>query len=137
MQLTEAGRVLADHLTIVFDQIDVAKGEISDLKKLKTGSVSVATVEGISDPFLSASITAFRKKFPAIDFRVRIRGRERVLEAVEQHLSQIGLSTTTSPIRRSRSWASGASPCWPWCRRDTRWWKATRSACRILCRWIA
>lgn len=90
VQLTDAGRVLADHLTIVFDQIDVAKGEISDLKKLKTGSVSVATVEGISDPFLSASITEFRKKFPAIDFRVCIRGRERVLEAVEQHLSQIG-----------------------------------------------
>lgn len=90
MELTEAGKVAAKHFAAIFDQVDLVKGEISDLRKLKAGSVSIATVEGISDPFLSEQILAFRKKFPAVDFRVRIRGRERVLEAVEQHLCQVG-----------------------------------------------
>ncbi|MEO9526964.1 MAG: LysR family transcriptional regulator substrate-binding protein, partial [Roseibium sp.] len=70
--------------------MDQIKDEISDLRKLKSGSVSIATVEGISDPFLSEQITAFHKRFPAVEFRVRIRGRERVLEALEKHLCQIG-----------------------------------------------
>lgn len=88
--LTEAGRVVADHLAAIFSQIEIAKGEIADLRSLKAGSVSIATVEGITDPFLSAHITQFRQRYPGIHFRVRIRGRERVLEAVEQHLCDIG-----------------------------------------------
>ncbi|WP_163848738.1 LysR family transcriptional regulator [Pseudooceanicola aestuarii] len=90
VRLTEAGRVLADHLAVIFDRIDVAKGEIADLRDLKAGTVSIATVEGITDPFMSTHITEFRNRHPGIEFHVRIRGRERVLEAVEQHLSQIG-----------------------------------------------
>ena len=88
--LTEAGRVVADHLAAIFSQIDAAKGEVADLRSLKTGAVSIATVEGITDPFLSAHITRFRQDYPGIQFRVRIRGRERVLEAVEQRLCDIG-----------------------------------------------
>lgn len=88
--LTEAGRVVADHLTAIFSQIDIAKGEIADLRSLKAGAVSIATVEGITDPFLSSHISAFRQDYPGIHFRVRIRGRERVLEAVEQHLCDVG-----------------------------------------------
>ncbi len=88
--LTEAGKVLAEHLAAIFDQIERAKGEMADLRSLKTGAVSISTVEGITDPFLSTHITGFRAMHPGIDFRVRIRGRERVLEAVEQRLSEIG-----------------------------------------------
>lgn len=90
VELTEAGKVAAEHFAAIFDQVDLVKGEISDLRKLKAGSVTIATVEGISDPFLSEQIMSFRKKFPAVQFRVRIRGRERVLEALEQHLCQVG-----------------------------------------------
>ncbi|MGZ3217437.1 LysR family transcriptional regulator [Paracoccus sp. T5] len=90
VSLTEAGRVVADHLAAIFSQIDTAKGDVADLRNLKTGAVSIATVEGITDPFLSAHITQFRQRYPGIHFRVRIRGRERVLEAVEQHLCDIG-----------------------------------------------
>ncbi|WP_405402592.1 LysR family transcriptional regulator [Paracoccus sp. Ld10] len=88
--LTEAGKVLAEHLAAIFGQIDLAMGEMADLRSLKTGVLSLSTVEGITDPFLSKHITSFRSRHPGIDFRVRIRGRERVLEAVEQRLSEIG-----------------------------------------------
>lgn len=91
VRLTEAGTVLEAHLAVIFDRIDLAKGEIADLKGLKRGQVSVATVEGVTRPFLSEKIAAFRRDFPSIEMRVRIRGRERVLEALEQHICQIGI----------------------------------------------
>ena len=90
IRLTAAGELLTRHLAMVFNTIDVAKGQISDLKGLRSGQVSIATVEGVSRPFLSDNIATFRQDYPSIDFRVRIRGRERVLEALEQHLCQIG-----------------------------------------------
>lgn len=90
VRLTDAGHVIAKNFAAIIDQMDQIKDEISDLRKLKSGSISIATVEGISDPFLSDQIRAFHKRFPAVEFRVRIRGRERVLEALEQHLCQIG-----------------------------------------------
>ena len=88
--LTAAGKILAEHLASIFGQIERAKDEMADLRSLKTGTLSLSTVEGITDPFLSAHITDFRFRYPGVDFRVRIRGRERVLEAVEQRLSEIG-----------------------------------------------
>ncbi|WP_099865556.1 LysR family transcriptional regulator [Pararhizobium haloflavum] len=90
VQLTEAGKLAANHFATILDQVDLIRGEISDLRKLKSGSVSIATVDGITDPYLSEQILAFRRKFPAVDFRMRIRGRERVLEALEKHMCQIG-----------------------------------------------
>lgn len=88
--LTEAGKVLVEHLAAIFGQIERAKGEMADLRSVKTGILSLSTVEGVTDPFLSTHITSFRSMHPGIDFRVRIRGRERVLEAVDQRLSEIG-----------------------------------------------
>lgn len=90
VRLTSAGEHLAKHLATVFDQIDLAKGAIADLKGLKVGQVSVATIEGISRPFLSDNVAQFGIKFPSVTFRVKICGRERVLEALEQHLCHIG-----------------------------------------------
>ncbi|QGZ35665.1 LysR family transcriptional regulator [Stappia indica] len=90
VQLTEAGTLAAEHFASILGQIDLIRGEMSDLRKLKSGSVSIATVDGVTDPYLSEQILAFRKRFPAVDFRMRIRGRERVLEALEKRICQVG-----------------------------------------------
>ncbi|WP_444851429.1 LysR family transcriptional regulator [Neoaquamicrobium sediminum] len=90
VQLTEAGKLAGEHFASILGQIDLIRGEMSDLRKLKSGNVSIATVDGITDPYLSEQILAFRKKFPAVDFRMRIRGRERVLEALEKRVCQLG-----------------------------------------------
>ncbi|BCH20276.1 LysR family transcriptional regulator [Mesorhizobium sp. L-8-10] len=88
--LTEAGRILVGHLEEIFDRVDRIEGEIADLQGLKGGTVTVATVEGITRPFLADQIASFRKTHSAVNFRVRVRGRMRVLEALEQHICQIG-----------------------------------------------
>lgn len=90
VELTEAGIILIGHLEEIFDRVDRIAGEIADLNGLKGGSVTIATVEGITRPFLSDRIASFRRTHRAVNFRVRIKGRMRVLEALEQHVCQIG-----------------------------------------------
>lgn len=90
VQLTEAGLLLRDHLGAIHNRIDRMLDEISDINALRKGTVQIATVEGITRPFLSDQIAGFRNQHPGVAFRLRICGRQRVVEALEQHVSQIG-----------------------------------------------
>lgn len=90
VQLTEAGLLLRDHLGAIHNRIDRVLNEISDLNALRKGTIQIATVEGITRPFLSDRIADFRSRHPAVAFRLRICGRQRVVEALEQYVSQIG-----------------------------------------------
>lgn len=90
VQLTEAGLLLRDHLGAIHNRIDRALDEIADINALRKGTVQIATVEGITRPFLSQQIAGFRSQNPGVAFRLRICGRQRVMEALEQHVSQIG-----------------------------------------------
>lgn len=90
VQLTEAGLLLRDHLGAIHNHIDRALDEIADINALRKGTVQIATVEGITRPFLSGQIADFRSQNPGVAFRLRICGRQRVVEALEQHVSQIG-----------------------------------------------
>lgn len=90
IQLTEAGLLLLDHLGAISNRIDRLSNEIDDLNALRKGSIQIATVEGITRPFLSDQIAGFRQRHPGVAFRLRICGRQRVLEALEQYVSQIG-----------------------------------------------
>lgn len=64
VELTAAGKIAADHFGSIIDQVDLIKGEISDLRKLKSGSVSMATVDGISDPTCRNRSWPFARSFP-------------------------------------------------------------------------
>lgn len=88
--LTEAGQILLGHLETISDRLDLIGEEIADLNALRRGSVSIATVEGITSPFLSEQIALFREKHPGVAFHLRSCGRQKVLEALEQRRSQIG-----------------------------------------------
>lgn|GEM_PF-133932 len=88
--LTEAGRVLLSHLEAIQDRLDRISGDVADLNALRRGTVHIATVEGITRPFLSEQIARFRLHHPGVAFHLRACGRQRVLEALEQRRAQIG-----------------------------------------------
>lgn len=88
--LTEAGLVLLTHLEAIQDRLDRISGDVADLNALRRGTVHIATVEGITRPFLSAQIARFRLNHPGVAFHLRACGRQRVLEALEQRRAQIG-----------------------------------------------
>jgi Transcriptional regulator len=88
--LTEAGEVLRDHLNSIQSQVERFTGDIADLSASRRGTVRIATVEGITRPFMSEQISRFREAHPAVTFRLRSRGRQMVIESLEQRLSHIG-----------------------------------------------
>lgn len=88
--LTEAGKILLGHLEAIRDRLDRIGGDIADLKALRRGRVQIATVEGITRPFLSTQIARFRAAHPGVELHLRSCGRRRVLEALEERRSQIG-----------------------------------------------
>lgn len=88
--LTEAGEVLRDHLSNMQGLVERISGDIADLSALRRGTVQIATVEGITRPFMSEQISRFREAYPAVVFRLRSRGRQMVIESLEQRLSHIG-----------------------------------------------
>ena len=88
--LTEAGQALLVHLEAIQDRLNRIGEDIADLNALRRGKVQIATVEGITRPFLSALIAGFRLRHPGVAFHLRTCGRQRVLEALEQRRAQIG-----------------------------------------------
>lgn len=88
--LTEAGEVLRDHLNGIQSLVERISGDIADLTALRRGTVQIATVEGITRPFMSEQISRFREAHPAVTFRLRSRGRQMVIESLEQRVSHIG-----------------------------------------------
>lgn len=88
--LTDAGTILLQHLEAIQDRLDRISGDIADLTALRRGTVQIATVEGITRPFLSEQIAEFRTRHPGVHFHLRSCGRQKVLEALEERRSQIG-----------------------------------------------
>ncbi|MHC5654088.1 LysR family transcriptional regulator [Stappia sp.] len=90
VQLTEAGLLLRDRLTEIFARLDYLESDLTDLQGMRTGRVTIATVEGVTRAFLAHCITAFTAENPGVRFRVLIRSRDRVFEALEQYDCHIG-----------------------------------------------
>jgi DNA-binding transcriptional LysR family regulator len=100
MHLTEAGQLLADYLNRTDRELDRALSAIDDLRGLKSGEVSVATVEGMIDDFLPGVIESFRRRYPGISFLVRIESALAVVEDVAGDQTDIGIGFNV-PKRRN------------------------------------
>jgi DNA-binding transcriptional LysR family regulator len=100
MYLTEAGTLLSGYLNRTDRELDRALSAIDDLRGLKSGEVSISTVEGMIDDFLPGVIETFRRRFPGISFSVRIESALSVVEAVAGDLTDIGIGFNV-PKRRN------------------------------------
>lgn len=100
MELTEAGNLLADYLQRTDRELDRALSAIDDLRGLKSGEVTVSTVEGMIDDFLPGVIESFRKRYPGISFLVRIESALTVVEDVASNRTDVGIGFNV-PKRRN------------------------------------
>lgn len=90
VQLTEAGLLLRDRLAEVFAKLDSLESDLIDLQGMRSGRVTIAAVEGVTRTFLAQCISSFTAENPGVRFRVLIRSRDRVFEALEQYDCHIG-----------------------------------------------
>jgi DNA-binding transcriptional LysR family regulator len=91
MHLTKAGSLLAGYLNRNDRELEHALSSIDDLRGLKSGEVSITTVEGMIDEFLPRVITTFRNRYPGISLLVRVESALGVIEAVAADRTDIGI----------------------------------------------
>ena len=72
IQLTRAGEILYAHSRKIFQQVHEAEGILKDLKSLRTGSLSLGTVDVISIYVLPQIFQQFHRMFPRVEISIQV-----------------------------------------------------------------
>lgn len=102
--LTTAGEMLARHVIVVLQDLERAKSDISALRGVRVGHVSVAAVEGVCASLLPAVIQHMRQVAPRIRLSLRTMGSRLIPDALEDGRADIGIAFSlprTPQIRQS------------------------------------
>lgn len=92
VRLTAAGQILSTHLSATFRSLHRARSEIDDLKGLLRGEIVVHCIEGLIGEFLPDVIAQYHAKFPNITFNVFISSTDRIVEALANDETDIGIT---------------------------------------------
>jgi DNA-binding transcriptional LysR family regulator len=92
VRLTPAGEILRAHVLRTLSDFSATAGELDALTGMRSGAVSIASVESVSETLLPAVVTEFRKRYPGIHVSVRIAGSDEVAEAVIAGQTEVGFS---------------------------------------------
>ncbi|SDU09601.1 LysR family transcriptional regulator [Stappia sp. ES.058] len=92
VRLTPAGEILRAHVLRTLSDFSATAGELDALTGMRSGAVSIASVESVSEALLPAVVMEFRKLYPGIHVSVRISGSDEVAEAVIAGQTDVGFS---------------------------------------------
>ncbi|CEF57416.1 LysR family transcriptional regulator [Acetobacter ghanensis] len=81
MRMTAASEILIDGVRRWRRDLQRIRSEIDNLVGLRRGKVAIGIVEGATE-FVSAVIVEFRKRYPAIEFRMQVYGAQGVIDQV-------------------------------------------------------
>lgn len=92
MRITVAGELLLRHVTSTLHDFDRLRSEIDDLKKARSGQVSVAALDSLMVDFLPRALDRFRADFPAVNYSVLAMEPPDVLLATASGETDIGFT---------------------------------------------
>lgn len=92
MRLTAAGQVLSRQTQRMFRDLDRVRAAIDDLRGIRRGQVSVYGPEGLVAEFLPRVLSEFQAKYPAISCQVFFGSTDRIVEAVVDDETDIGIT---------------------------------------------
>ncbi|MTH97144.1 LysR family transcriptional regulator [Roseibium sp. RKSG952] len=92
LRLSQAGEVLLAHVRRTYSDFDATIAELDALKGLRRGSVTVATVESVSEQLLPTIISGFRKAFPGIHVRIIVTSSQETARLVEGGEADVGFT---------------------------------------------
>lgn len=92
MRLTAAGTILSRQTQRTFRDFERIRGAIDDLKGLRRGQVSIYAPEGLIAEFLPTVISLYQAKFPAVSFNVVFASTDRIVEAIIDDETDIGIT---------------------------------------------
>jgi len=108
--LTKAGTVVLSFSQQSLFRISEMISAIDDLQELRTGQVSVASVEGVATTLLSECIVAFQQAHGNVSISVSVLSSQAVVEAVLSGEVEIGLAFEPQKLRELRFVQSVVQP---------------------------
>ncbi|NVK36263.1 MAG: LysR family transcriptional regulator [Rhodobacteraceae bacterium] len=97
--LAPAGEILLAHVRRTYSDFDSTIGELDALQGLRRGSVTIATVESISEKLLPTLISRFRQTYPGIHVSVVVSSSDEAAGLVERGEADVGF--TFNPPERA------------------------------------
>jgi DNA-binding transcriptional LysR family regulator len=82
VRLTAAGELFVRYIREQTGDVERMKSQIEDLKGLRRGTVRIACSQALALDFLPREIAAYRAKFPAVAFDVKVFDHERAMAAL-------------------------------------------------------
>ncbi|MBN2307558.1 MAG: LysR family transcriptional regulator [Candidatus Hydrogenedentes bacterium] len=94
--LTQAGRVLLEHVEQAFDALDQARLRLDALKELREGVLTVSASDTTACYVLPDALRAFRERYPGVE--VRILNRPSPVAAEQVAARDADLAVVTLPV---------------------------------------
>ena len=88
MHLTEAGKIVHEHVRHILDSIANIEMEIADLQGLKTGMLRLAVVT-TAKYFASRALGQFCERYPGVDVSLKVTNRERLLDRLTENMDDL------------------------------------------------
>lgn len=98
MALTEAGRVLLEHVDDTDRRIGSLRRRLDDLSELRRGTIRLAVVEAVTNDFLPRTLARFAERHPGIEFHVSVCGTGDIAERLASNAAEVALAFN-SPSR--------------------------------------
>ncbi len=91
MNLTDAGRILAEQMQGVVMQLHDARNRIDELRGLRRGEVRVNCIEGIVQNVVPAAVHTFSTEHPLVAFRIDTGSTESIVAALRDDAVDLGI----------------------------------------------
>lgn len=96
-QLTEAGRILAEHAERAFFEIARAREALFALRNLTRGTLRVGTSDTLATYLLPAVFGVFRAKYPGVELKLDNRPSPAIAERVAEREVDLGVVSLPLP----------------------------------------
>lgn len=91
VRLTSAGELFLQSARMHLAELERVKGQISDLKGVRRGHISIACSQALLPSFLPEQIAIYRKKHPGVTFNVLLRDRTAAEQALVDMTSDLAI----------------------------------------------
>lgn len=98
--LTQAGRILLEHVESAFDSLDRARSHIEALRELREGELTLVTSDTTACYLLPDALRRFRARYPAVEVKILNRPSPVAARQVASH--DVDLGIVTLPVENDR-----------------------------------
>jgi DNA-binding transcriptional LysR family regulator len=91
VRLTAAGEMLARHVTVVLQDLDRVRSDISELMGARRGHVTIAAAEGLFSSLLPIAISRLRDAAPGVTVSARLQASLSIPKAITSGEVDIGI----------------------------------------------